>query len=440
MIGLGIFAGVFAVYGLVAARAERGGLSRPFVFLVAGAVVALTGVVEPLSSGRPTALLLSLAEVALTLVLFADASRVSLAKLRRRAALPARLLGPAMVLSMGLGTVLGLWLFGELDGWECAALAAILVPTDAALGAAVVEDQRVPPRIRQALNVEAGLNDGLAVPFLLLFAAGATVTEGFEPGSFWATTLAEKVGIGLLAGVLVGGIAGELARRARAASWSSGASEQLAMAGVAIALFVFTEELGGSGFIAAFVGGLAAGSRLRVERAPALGFTDEEGAVVGAFVFFALGLFAVELFDQVTWQVVAYAVLSLTIVRMLPVAVALIGTGLRAPTVAFIGWFGPRGLASVVLALLVLEDDGQLPHIETLVLTTLTTVMLSIIVHGLSAAPLSGRYGAWAATLPPGSPELGPAPEVRTRRSAPQGRTPEPETPDAVVPRAADRP
>jgi hypothetical protein len=125
---------------------------------------------------------------------------------------------------------------------------------------------------------------------------------------------------------------------------------------------------------------------------------------------------------------------------MLPVAVALIGTGLRAPTVAFIGWFGPRGLASVVLALLVLEDDGQLPHIETLVLTTLTTVMLSIIVHGLSAAPLSGRYGAWAATLPPGSPELGPAPEVRTRRSAPQGRTPEPETPDAVVPRAADRP
>ena len=208
MIGLGIFAGVFAVYGLVAARAERAGLSRPFVFLVAGAVVALTGAVDPLSAGRPTALLLSLAEVALTLVLFADASRVSLARLRRRAALPARLLGPGMLLSIGLGTAFGLWLLGGLDAWECAALAAILVPTDAALGAAVVEDQRVPQRIRQALNVEAGLNDGLAVPFLLLFAAGATVAEGFEPGSFWATTLAEKVGIGLLAGVLVGGVAG----------------------------------------------------------------------------------------------------------------------------------------------------------------------------------------------------------------------------------------
>ncbi len=199
------------------------------------------------------------------------------------------------------------------------------------------------------------------------------------------------------------------------------------MAGVAIALFVFTEEIGGSGFIAAFVGGLAAGSRLRAERAPALGFTDEEGAVVGAFVFFALGLFAVELFDQVTWQVVAYAVLSLTIVRMLPVAVALIGSGLRAPTVAFIGWFGPRGLASVVLALVVLEEDRQLPHVETIVLTTLTTVILSTVAHGLSAAPLSRRYGAWAATLPPGSPELDPAPEVPTRRSAPHGRTAEPD-------------
>ena len=181
MLGLGIFAAVFAVYGLIAVRAERIGLSRPLVFVVAGAVVALTGAVDPLSSARPASLLLSLAEIALALVLFADASRVSLVRLRRRAGLPARLLGPGMLLSIGLGTVVGLWLFGALDGWECAALAAILAPTDAALGAAVVEDERVPQRIRQALNVEAGLNDGLAVPFLLLFVAGATVTEGLEP-------------------------------------------------------------------------------------------------------------------------------------------------------------------------------------------------------------------------------------------------------------------
>ncbi len=408
---------MFAVYGLVAARAERASLSRPFVFLVAGAVVAVTGAVDPVAGVRPTGLLLDLAEVALTLVLFADASRVTMGQLRRGGSLPERLLGPGMLLSIGLGTLVGLWLLGGLDAWECAVLAAILAPTDAALGAAVVEDQRVPQRIRQALNVEAGLNDGLAVPFVLVFAAGATVSGGFEPGSFWATTLVEKVGIGLLAGVVVGGVAGELARRSRAADWSSTASEQLAMAGVAIALFVFTEEIGGSGFIAAFVGGLAAGSRMRDERAPALGFTDEEGAVVGAFVFFTLGLFAVELFDRLTWQVIVYAVLSLTIVRMLPVAIALMGSGMRPPTVAFVGWFGPRGLASVVLALVVLDEYRELPHIETVVMTTLTTVILSIVAHGLSAAPLSGRYGAWAATLPPDSPELGSAPHVPTHRS-----------------------
>lgn len=423
MLGLGIFAAVFAVYGLVAVRAERAGISRPLIFVIAGAVVALTGATHPLSSGEPASLLLSLAEIALALVLFADASRVSIVRLRRGAGLPLRLLGPGMLLSIGLGTLLGLWLFGEIDAWECAALAAILAPTDAALGAAVVEDKRVPQRIRQALNVEAGLNDGLAVPFLLLFVAGATVSEGLEPGSFWVTSALQLVGIGVLLGILVGTLAGELTQRARRAGWSSTTSEQLAMAGAATALFVFAEELGGSGFIAVFAGGLAAGTRLRGEREPALGFTDEEGAVIGAFVFFALGLFAVELFDQLTWQECVYAVLSLTIVRMLPVAIALRGSGLRAPTVALMGWFGPRGLASVVLALVVLEQDQQLTHIDTIVLTALVTVILSIVLHGLSAAPLIGRYGDWAAKLPPDAPELGEAPEVPTPHAATRSRS-----------------
>jgi sodium/hydrogen antiporter len=401
MLGLGIFAAVFAVYGLIAVRAERIGVARPLVFVAAGMAATLTGAVEPLADGEPRSMLLVVAEIALALVLFADASRVNLALLRRGAGVPMRLLGPGMLLSMGLGTVAAVWLFDGLDGWECAALAAILAPTDAALGAPVVEDERVPQSIRQTLSVEAGLNDGLAVPFLLLFIAGATVTEGFEPASFWATTALQKVGIGVLAGVVVGVLAGELARRARRAGWSSAPSEQLATAGAVVALFVFTEELGGSGFIATFVGGLSAGSRLRSERRTALGFVDELGAVVSAFVFFALGLIAVELLDEITWQVGLYAVLSLTVVRMLAVAVALLGSGLRAPTVGFVGWFGPRGLASVVLALVVLEQDQRLANVDTLVLATLVTVMISIVAHGFSAGPLGRRYGEWAATVPP---------------------------------------
>ena len=407
MVVLGIFAAALAAYELVAIRVEAAGLSRPLAFVAVGALVAATGIVDPLPGDEPAGVLLPLAEIALTLVLFSDASRINLGWLRQDYGLPARLLGPGMLMSIGLGTLAGLWLFDQLDAWECCLLAAVLAPTDAALGAAVVEDGRVPSRIRRSLSVEAGLNDGLAVPFVLLCVAGATVTEGFEPGSFWASTLAEKIGIGVLAGVAVGVLAGELARRGRRTGWASGTSEQIAMAGIAVALFVFTEELGGSGFIAAFVGGLTAGSRLRRERTPAVAFMDEEGTVVGAFVFYALGMSAVALFGDLSWEIGLYALLSLTVVRMLPVAVALIGSGLRARTVAFVGWFGPRGLASVVLALVVLEEDAELTGIDTLVLATLVTVILSIVLHGLSAQPLSRRYGGWARSLPADAPERG---------------------------------
>lgn len=405
MLALGIFAAVLAAYELAATRLGRLGVSGPMVFVAAGALVTLTGALEPLSGGEPAGVLLPLAEIALALVLFADASRVNLSWLRRDYSVPLRLLGPGMLMTIGLGTLLGSLLLGELDGWECAALAAILAPTDAALGAAVVEDERVPRPVRQALSVEAGLNDGLAVPFLLLFVAGATVSEGFEPGSYFASVALEKIGIGVLVGVAVGVIAAELAWRGRRAGWASGVSEQLAMAAAAVALFVFTEELGGSGLIAAYVSGLVVGWRLGRDSAPAVGFVDEEGTVVGAFVFFALGLVAIELLDVITLAIVAYALLSLTVIRMLPVAIALIGSGLRMRTVAFIGWFGPRGLASIVLALVVLELDDELRSIDTLVLTTLVAVILSILLHGLSAGPLARRYGEWSRRLPEAAPE-----------------------------------
>ena len=231
MLGLGAFAAVFAVYGLVAVRAERVGLSRPLVFVVVGALVALLGVEHPLLADRPAGLILNLAEIALALVLFSDAARLGFVRLRRGAGLPLRLLGPGVAVSIGLGTLLGLWPLGGLDGWECAVLAAILSPTDVTLCAAAVRDERVPQRIRQALIVESGLNDGPAVTLLLLFVAGATVTEGLKPGSFWVTTVLEKVGVGVLVGVVVGLLAGELARCSRRAGWSTPASERLAMVG-----------------------------------------------------------------------------------------------------------------------------------------------------------------------------------------------------------------
>lgn len=415
MLGLGIFAAVVAVYGLVAARLAKVGVTRPVAFTAAGILVGVAGVEHPLVEGRPTGLVLAIAEIALTLVLFADASRITLSGLRHGTTLPLRLLGPGMVLSIGLGTLAGLWLFGALDVWQCAVLAAILAPTDAALGAIVVQDRRVPGRIRQALNVEAGLNDGLAVPFLLLFIAGVEVQEGLEPGSFLATTLLEKVGIGVILGVALGAAAGYAARRTREGGWSTQGSEQLALAGVAVAIFVFCEELGGSGFIAAYVGGLAAGNLLRSERGPAMVFTDREGSVVSSFVFFLLGLITVELAADLAWESVAYAALSLTVVRLAAVAVALAGSGFGRQTVAFVGWFGPRGLATIVLAVVALEELGASPATDLIVVTALMTVVLSVVAHGVSASPLAARYGRWAGALPASAPELGETAELPAR-------------------------
>jgi NhaP-type Na+/H+ or K+/H+ antiporter len=415
MLGLGIFAAVVAVYGLVAAQLGRMGVTRPIAYTAAGVVVGVAGVEQPLAEGRPAGLVLAVGEIALTLVLFADASRITLSGLRHGTTLPLRLLGPGMLLSVGLGTLAGLWLFGALDVWQCAVLAAILAPTDAALGAVVVRDRRVPGRIRQALNVEAGLNDGLAVPFLLLFIAGVEVKEGLAPGSFFATTLLEKIGIGVVVGIALGAAAGYAARRTREDGWSTRGSEQLALAGAAVAIFVFCEELGGSGFIAAYVGGLAAGNLLRSERGPAMVFTDREGAIVSSFVFFLLGLIAVELVGELTWRSVAYAVLTLTVVRMVSVGVALAGSGFGRPTVAFVGWFGPRGLASIVLALVALEELGASPATDLIVLTALMTVVLSVVAHGVSASPLADRYARWAGTLPAAAPELGETTELPAR-------------------------
>lgn len=195
----------------------------------------------------------------------------------------------------------------------------ILAPTDVSLCAPAVQDQRVPARIRFALDAESGLNDGPAVPLLLLF---VTVAEGIRPASFWATTALRTIGIGVLAGIVVGLLAGELVRRARRSGSTAPTSEGLALAGMAVVAFVFTQELDGSGLIAAFVAGLAASTRLSGEDEPALGFAEEEGAVAATFVFFALGLVGFELLDQVTWRECAFAVLSLTVVRPLAVALA----------------------------------------------------------------------------------------------------------------------
>jgi NhaP-type Na+/H+ or K+/H+ antiporter len=420
---LGAFLVVLILYGLVSARLAGTVVTAPMVFVSAGVVFAATGVTDPIlekaSSGEldlavTSSTALFVAEIALALLLFADASRIRLRTLRGSTSMPARLLFVGLPLTIALGGAAALGLIDELELWEAFVLAAVLGATDAALGHTVVSDRRLPLRVRQTLNVEAGLNDGLAVPFFTVFLAAAVAEEAAGIEGFWEVTL-EKIGYGGLIGLGVGLAGGRLVAAAGRRGWMERVQWQLAVAAMAILSWWAAEEVGGSGFIAAFVAGLAAGRELRRGEGHAEEFTEELGQGLSLFVFFGLGSISLEVLGSGTWEMVVFAVLALTALRMGPVAVALLGLGLDRRTVAYLGWFGPRGLASIVFALLVVVDEPELPGVGVVFVAMTITVLVSVFAHGITAPLLTGRYARWMATLPPEAPELADVEDLPTR-------------------------
>ena len=394
IIALGLLA-----FASVSRRLEGTPITAPMVFTGVGLLVGVDalGLVDPAVSSEPVKLL---AEATLALVLFGDASRIDLAALRDEVSIPARLLGIGLPLTVLVGFVVGFLLFGSFSWPEALLLAVILAPTDAALGQAVVTLPRLPSRIRQGLNVESGLNDGICVPlfFIVLAVAQASVGDTSDVRAF--ELVVEEIGYGIAAGVVAGALAAAIVvaagpRRLVDPSWL-----QVVPAAAAALAFSLAAALGGSGFIAAFVGGMVFGG-LRRRHGGEVGYLLEElGGVLAAVTFLIFG--AVMLgpaMGETTWSMVLYAVLCLTIVRMLPVAAAMLGTRARRRTVAFLGWFGPRGLASIVFALILIEEGG-LPHGGAIVTTSVITVGLSVLAHGLTAAPLADRYAAWFESHP----------------------------------------
>jgi NhaP-type Na+/H+ or K+/H+ antiporter len=337
----------------------------------------------------------TLAEATLAFVLFTDASRLNLRQLRRETDVPIRLLAIGLPLTIVVGTATALLLFPELLVIEAVILAVALAPTDAALGQAVVTDQRVPPPVRQGLNVESGLNYGICVPLLLAALGAASVEIGSESTSGAFALVAEQIGYGLLAGLIAGSVAAFLLLQSRQRRLIDPAWEPLVpLAGVTLA-YGGALALGGSGFIAAFVAGVMYGLVTRDPEGTTTDFVDEAGSVLDAVTFILLGaVFIGPLFDVLDLQMFGYAVLSLTVVRMLPVALALLGTKARRPTVAYLGWFGPRGLASLVFAVIIL-DDFTIGQADLIVAVILTTILLSVVAHGISAVPLTNRYVQW---------------------------------------------
>jgi NhaP-type Na+/H+ or K+/H+ antiporter len=351
-------------------------------------------------------------EITLALVLFADATHINLRRVMRQYQLPSRLLGVGMPLTILAGAIVALVLFADFSIWEAAILATILAPTDASLGAAIVHSQRVPARIRQAFTVESGLNDGLSIPLLMLFIALAQAGALGEERS-WLVFTVQQIGFGFLVGLTLGWLGGWLAANAQGQRWMTAAAEQLSLLALAILSWWLAEKVvGGNGFIAAFIAGAIVRRGFASAHQRMAEFSEAWGDLLIYFIFFYFGLIAAPELGRLAGPLWAYAILSLTLVRMLPVGLSMMGTGLHRSSLAFLGWFGPRGLASIVLGLVFLQEKTSLPGESIIELAVITTVLLSVFAHGVSAAPAIGIYARRVDSFEPGSPELREAPDL----------------------------
>jgi NhaP-type Na+/H+ or K+/H+ antiporter len=417
--GLLALGGIFVLYALVAGRLERASVSAPIVFVLTGLVLG-PSMLGLLNVRIDQDLILRITELTLGVLLFADAATLRLRELRADPGLAGRLLGLGLPLTIVVGALVAYALDPSI-GWAGAALvASMLAATDTALVIAVVSLPVVPARIRRAVNVESGLNDGICTPFFTFFLAATISEEGLGAGS-WVAHATAEIGLALIAGVVVGGIGGLVLSAAHRRGWTSGASEELAALSLALLAYGGSVAIGGNGFVGAFVGGIAFGASTPTDEQRAVHFV-EDGALFSSFLVwtvFGAAFVGPVLTGPFVPSAVVYAVLSLTVVRMVPVGIALMGSRLRPATILFVGWFGPRGLASVVFTLLALESLRGAGAEGTRILQVATwTILLSVFLQGLTGRPLSQWYGRTVATWGKGAAEAVGVPEAPARRRA----------------------
>ena len=384
------------VYSLISKRLESTVVTAPIAFTIAGILIEV-GAPTRLGFAIDPQLFLRLAEAGLVLLLFTDAGRTDLSLLWNIRELPARILGIALPLNILIGAGVAWLVLPGLGLWEVAILATILAPTDTGLAQRVVSDPRVPLRVRQALKVETGLADGLSVPLLLFFIAFAAAT-GYSANPRLARLVLEQLGYGAMVGAAIGICGSWLLVSASRLDWMSLAFTKIGVAVLPVLCLLICEAIDASMFIAAFVAGLAFQLSSRRISKDALEFGEISGQVVSLSVFTLFGIIVARNWQGIDLAIAGYAVASLTVVRMLSVTISLIGSGLSRSTVHFMGWFGPRGLASIVLGLVYLKRELNLPGESTIELVTIATVALSIFAHGLGAGPAIAVYAGKSAT------------------------------------------
>jgi sodium/hydrogen antiporter len=385
-------------WAVVSGALARHDVTGPFVFAVAGYLLGNPDF-GPVTVDVEASSIHIVAEVTLALVLFSDAARVNLAELRRDLSIPVRLLGIGLLLSVAVGSLVAAWMFDGFPWALAGFVGAALAPTDAALSVQVINDERIPLHIRRALNVESGLNDGIATPIVVFMLAVAASQLGVvsESVSFEAGAALRELGGGIVAGVVVGVGGAVLISTATRRRWIITGGRRLATLAVAIAAFAVALAFDANGFIAAFVAGIAFGAMLDgsvVDLEDAVELPELGGELLALVVWFLFGATLVPLaFEELDGFSIVYALASLTIIRMLPVALSLTRSGLDRPSVVFIGWFGPRGLASVVFALLAIEELGETSlEVGRAVAAVTLTVLLSVVLHGITARRGGRRY------------------------------------------------
>lgn len=381
------------LFGLVSHLSEKSPITGPMFFMAVGVLVSPLGL-DLFHIDFDADASKVLAEITLIIILFVDASMIHFTRLRETlSGIPARLLGIGLPLTMLLGGLVAYLMFPGIDLWLIALIALILSPTDAALGQAIIKSPYIPEQIREGVSIESGLNDGIALPLVLVCIA--VLVEGpaaIDGSGQWLTFMISQLTLGPLVGGLVGLLGGKLVDSAAAKHWSEPSFQRLSAVSLALIAYAFAELVHGNGFIAAFFAGMLLGAKTPVVRERIQEFGEAEGHMLSLFIFLILGLVMIPLAAEF-WNIsmVIYALLSLTIIRMLPVAISLMGSGLDTFTVGFLGWFGPRGIASVLYLLIAVGDMGFKGYEQAMSLIVLT-VVLSTVLHGVSAVPMANYF------------------------------------------------
>ena len=411
-----VFSFAVLVFGLISHRIERMVITAPMVFVIAGLLTGLAGFIAP-EYGLGQDLVLLLVELTLVLTLFTDAARINLPRHWGSISIPVRLLALGLPLTILAGIAGATIIFPGLTLLEVALLAVILTPTDAGLALPIVNNRGVPVRIRNAINIESGLNDGIVFPIFIVILV-VLESEFFSiPTGSVLTFILEQVGFGVLTGIFIGLAGGWLMSRAIGKGWMTPTYQRLGLVALAFITWALAGEIGGNGFIAAFTGGLFTGYVLKALGKKVIDFAEAEGQLLILAVFFIFGIFMATLLPGMTWQYVVYALISLTLVRMIPVKISLAGAKLRPQTGWFVGWFGPRGLASIVLLILALQQLSSDSFARTISLAVGATVTLSVFAHGITTLPFINRYAKAVSAMSPDAPEREVVEEIPARSS-----------------------